>query len=373
MPVSAIFRRMQAAYMEAGRLLNVHVDVLYQCDLDCAHCYLDKKSVPLHPTSFWLDVIDQAAEAGALAMTFSGGEIFLRRDIFELIARARQHGLLVTLKSHAGQVQDSFVERLVELGVTRVSVSYYSTDPAIHDAITRVPGSHARTLDAMTRLARTPVVVEATCIVMKPNLGCYRAVAEQCEALGFGIDLQAYLRVAQSGARFPQDLALDPADLVAFYAFRSEPSRRTAGCGVQGHGLPWEEERNCHAGHSGLYVDPKGRVSPCVNWPMFVADLAAGDRLAEVHDRDPRILAIKASRKGERADCRDCGVKEACFFCPGQAWQETGDPHRATQYHCENGYAMAAGEAVSRGSSPPERPATLGRPKFAILSARASP
>ena len=35
--------RLKSFYTSTGRLMTVHLDILYACDLDCYHCYLDNK------------------------------------------------------------------------------------------------------------------------------------------------------------------------------------------------------------------------------------------------------------------------------------------------------------------------------------------
>ena len=68
---------------------NVHIDLTYRCNERCVHCYLDHHDYGEMTTREVKNVLDQLAEAGALFLTFSGGEIFLRPDLFELIAYGR--------------------------------------------------------------------------------------------------------------------------------------------------------------------------------------------------------------------------------------------------------------------------------------------
>ena len=144
-----LYQEARRDYAVHGMLFDVHIDLLYQCDLDCQHCYLDDKSPHLQPTSFWLGVLDQLAEMQVFSVIISGGEIFLRPDLLEIVAHARSLGIFVQLKSHGGAIDSDVVSELVRLGVTSIAISYYSTDAAIHDGITRRPGSHAKTLAAI--------------------------------------------------------------------------------------------------------------------------------------------------------------------------------------------------------------------------------
>ena len=46
------------------------------------------------------------------------------------------------------------------------------------------------------------------------------------------------------------------------------------------------------------------------------------------------MAACRDLRAGGRAACRDCEDGEYCFFCPGLAERETGDPLRAPPTAC---------------------------------------
>ena len=61
----------------------MHLDVTYRCNERCVHCYLDHDDHGEMTTAEIKGVLDQLAEAGVFFLTFSGGEVFLRRDFFE--------------------------------------------------------------------------------------------------------------------------------------------------------------------------------------------------------------------------------------------------------------------------------------------------
>jgi len=119
--------------------LSVHFDLTYRCNERCVHCYLDHEDHGELSTAECIDALEQLAKAGTLFLTFSGGEIFLRRDLEELLATARRLHFDVSLKTNALLVTPERAEMLWRHGVRRVQISVYSSDGAIHDAITKVP------------------------------------------------------------------------------------------------------------------------------------------------------------------------------------------------------------------------------------------
>ena len=353
------------AYHAAGKLYELQLDLLYQCDLDCEHCYLDDKGRRILPAAFWMDVIDQAAALEVFTLLVSGGEIFLRKDLLEILSHARARGIFVHLKSHGGLIDAAAAAHLGRIGVSSVWLSYYSTDAAVHDAITRRPGSHAATRAAMDHLQAAGVTVLVACAVMQRNKDTWREVIRECEARGISVSLDGEIRAAHSGAAFPRETALEQADLVALEGYQLE---RQGGCEVPSASNDWGQQKNCAAGTLALYVSPEGDVTPCVTWPEPLGNLARGDRLADLWEGSARLRDVKAHTRSDRALCATCAVREDCDFCMGQAFVETGDPHRAIETVCLTTRAKTLARARALGLPDPPLPAGLARPRFSILT-----
>jgi len=121
--------------------ISVQFDLTYRCNERCVHCYLDHDDHGELSTHEVEDVLDQLAAAGTLFLIFSGGELLLRTDFFELLEYARALRFDVKLKTNALLIREAEATRIRDLGVRQVQVSIYSHRAEIHDAITKVPGS----------------------------------------------------------------------------------------------------------------------------------------------------------------------------------------------------------------------------------------
>src|SRR2546425_7516135 len=170
--------------------LSVHIDLTMRCNERCIHCYRVIERRPELTSDELKALLDDVARAGTLYLTFSGGEVFLRADLFELIEHARRLHFDVRLKSNALLITEEKAARLRPLGVRQVDISIYSADPAVHDWVTKVPGSLERSLEGAALLRDAGVTVKLNCPLMKQNVGQYRAIralAERLEVLcGFG-------------------------------------------------------------------------------------------------------------------------------------------------------------------------------------------
>src|SRR2546427_9089001 len=95
-----LMQRVWDRALEQRLPLSVHFDLTYRCNERCVHCYLDHEDHGELSTAECIDALEQLAMAGTLFLTFSGGEIFLRRDLEELLATARRVYFVVNLKNN---------------------------------------------------------------------------------------------------------------------------------------------------------------------------------------------------------------------------------------------------------------------------------
>src|SRR5256885_15033499 len=106
---------------EALRIpLSVHVDLTMRCNERCIHCYRVIERRPELTTAELKALLDDIARAGTLYLTFSGGEIFLRQDLLELIEHARRLRFDVRLKSNALLITAETAARLGALALAPV-------------------------------------------------------------------------------------------------------------------------------------------------------------------------------------------------------------------------------------------------------------
>src|SRR5262245_17400086 len=98
----------------AGIPLSVHVDINMRCNELCGHCYRVVEQRPELSATEVKALLAELARAGTLYLTFSGGEIFLRSDLVELIAEAKRLRFDVRLKTNALLVTEERARQLRE-------------------------------------------------------------------------------------------------------------------------------------------------------------------------------------------------------------------------------------------------------------------
>jgi len=168
--MTSLMAELGATALRLGIPINVQVDLTYRCNERCVHCYLDHDDHGEMTTGEIKGLFDQLAEAGVLFLNLSGGEIFLRRDFFEILEHARALKFCVKLKTNGVLIREQDAERIRSLGVSSVQISIYSHRPDVHDAITKIRGSFERSVRAIRLLRAGGLKVTIANVLMLHNL-----------------------------------------------------------------------------------------------------------------------------------------------------------------------------------------------------------
>jgi len=354
--------------------LAAHLDLTWKCNEGCVHCYLDHSVGDDMDTAEVKGVLDQLAAAGTMFLTLSGGEIMLRKDIFEIVAYARSLLFDVRLKTNGILISERDADRFAEMGVRQVNISIYSHRPEVHDAITRVPGSFARSIEAIRRLKSRGLTVEMRVPVFKGGADNYARLKALADELGVRILFDATITPRMDGGQAPVALNIDADTREEFYLDPAVTASLEDACAPPTP--PGEELLNghsCGAGFKSCYITPQGDVMPCVTFPLVCGSLRHSSFLA-IWKSAP-FLQIRGIRNRDLDTCSSCSSLSSCHRCPGLAFME-GNMRGPSIQDCQNTYAQTKVPtplypAAPLGSAPLRGPAHSGQfvPLAALLPA----
>jgi MoaA/NifB/PqqE/SkfB family radical SAM enzyme len=147
------------------------IRVGFRCNQDCGICWQDRDwgRFGAEQTLRW---IEDFGAAGVRSLIISGGEPTLDPDLERYIRRAHEVGISqVTLETNAIQFHKAgYVERIRDAGIHAAFVSLHSGDPEVSDAITRAPGTHARTVKGVLALLAGGVDVKFNAVMTQEGL-----------------------------------------------------------------------------------------------------------------------------------------------------------------------------------------------------------
>lgn len=122
-------------------LLSMMIELTTICNEKCVHCYIPEHTNIGLKTDDIKRVVKEFREMGGLNLSLTGGEIFLRSDIYEIIEYARNLKLRVFLLTNGTLLGEKEIQLLKKYNIAELSISVYSLDDTIHDSITGVKGS----------------------------------------------------------------------------------------------------------------------------------------------------------------------------------------------------------------------------------------
>lgn len=317
--------------------LSVQVDLTYRCNERCVHCYLDHNDHGEMTTAEIKHLLDEMAEAGVFILTFSGGEIFLRKDFFELLQYARDLTFCVKLKTNAVLIREREAARLRDLGVESIQISIYSHRPEVHDAITLVPGSLKRSLDAIRFLKSQGLKVVIANVLMTANMQDYPGVKALAEELGVECTLDPTVTPMMDGDRSVLRLGVDQSALRQVFRDPSLVGDADEFCAIAAP--PGEDTLNsipCSAGHTACYVSPYGDVFPCVQFPLPTGNVRQ-QRFIDIWRYSDRMNDVRSIRLKDLTTCTSCTHVSSCTRCPGLAFME-GNMRGPSSQDCEKSF-----------------------------------
>jgi radical SAM protein with 4Fe4S-binding SPASM domain len=321
-----------------GVPLSAHLDITWRCNELCVHCYLDHDGDGEMSTDEIKNVLRQLAESGTFFLSISGGEPFLRRDCFEILEYARSLGFNVKLKTNAVMIGLKEAEKLKKLGIEQIQISIYSHRPEIHDAITKLPGSLRRSLEAIKRLKAAGLKVSISNVLMKHNATDARSVQRLATELGVTFAIDPTITPMLNGDRsildlnIPTDILKDVMHSEEFVGNVEEFCSSTSTVDKE-----FLDGYSCSAGHTLAYISPFGDVYPCVQFPMPCGNLRT-QSFKEVWYRSPALTELRSVHVRDLPTCSKCSHAGHCSRCPGLAYME-GNMRGPSSADCEKSEA----------------------------------
>lgn len=146
-------------FKKAGRKffpIKAMVELTYRCNLKCRHCYVAPQTCYRGrkelDTGQVFNILDQLTQAGCLNMGFTGGEPFLREDIFEILAHAKKKGLNIVILTNGTLITPDKADRLERLGLNKIDISFHTVNRDTFDWFTQKAGTYKKVMNAIELL-----------------------------------------------------------------------------------------------------------------------------------------------------------------------------------------------------------------------------
>lgn len=348
-----------------------------KCNLNCSYCFYANEMAVRHdlPTEAWLKFCLELKSLGVRSLSLSGGEVFVRPDLWEIIdaiidARMRfsllSNGTLITEKTIEALSLPSRRQRL-----DSIQVSIDGASPEVHDK-SRGEGSFVRAIRGLRLLkeAKFPVTsrltinrynvddIENVAALLLDDVGLKSFGTNDAMPMGAGCSnqtsitltpaqqLQAMRMLEQLEGKYNGRVTATAGPLAKIKSYREMERARLTGEKATRWRMGYLSACGCI--FNNLSVNHDGMITPCSMLPTTELGHIGRDRISEIWTNHSTLKALRDRRAIPMRDVPGCQACEWVAFCngscPGLACEMTGSIDRGNPHDCYRRFLMQISE-----------------------------
>ncbi|HUX66877.1 MAG TPA: TIGR04053 family radical SAM/SPASM domain-containing protein [Terriglobales bacterium] len=329
--------------------MNVYWETTRACPLACRHCRAEAVLAP-HPDQLTTceaeQLLGQIANFGdpMPQLILTGGDPLSRPDLFELLAHARSLGLRVSMTPAASAaLSREILQQLQAAGLEALGLSLDGSTPERHDRLRGVPGTFARTLQALAWGRDLGFPLQVNSLVSAETADDLPALYELLQPFAIARWSLFFLIAVGRGQQL-QPLPPPQAEALMHWIFECSrqapfivatteaPSYRRVtlterrGQGVNAASAPAAAGRawGIRDGHGIVFVSHTGEVYPSGFLPLSAGNIRR-QPLLDIYRSSPLFAALHDPRQFH-GRCGACEFQAVCGGSRARAFAATGDP-----------------------------------------------
>ena len=308
-----------------------------RCNLFCRHCYREASSAEdiqgELTTAEGKKLITEIKKAGFRLLIFSGGEPLLRKDIFELIAKAREEGLIPAMGSNGTLLTGEMARELKNVGLQGIAISVDSLEREYHDEFRGQQGAFDKTQAGIENALGEGLKVQINLTLTEKNQNELDKMIIYYEKKGVHA-IHPFFLVPTGRALSLADEALREKAYFSMIKKILERQRDTSlelkpTCAPQfmpmarEMGLLLRFTRGCLAGIAYCCILPKGEVHICPYLPVEVGNVRE-TAFADIWQNSVTLKKLRDFNNYGGA-CGCCEYIDICGGCRARAYYYKGD------------------------------------------------
>jgi len=343
----------------------VDVAITGKCNLNCPFCFYSDDMQGRQDISLdeWVTFFYELHRSGVRQVILSGGEVFLRKDLFEILNHIVEIGLRFSLLSNGTLINDQMIGRLNRnyylKRLDSIQISIDGSCPEVHDAI-RGKGSFQKSIEGLRLLIKNnfPVTVRVT--VNRANIYDLENIAKLLlvtmklpgftvnDALPIGAACRTNADITLTGKQQYEAMKIlanieklydgrvqaSAGPLARWHCFQEMEKARAQGKPKSGMGFL----SSCGCAFIKLAVHHDGTIAPCNMLTGLTLGKINKDSFSEVWKNHPILKDLRDRRKiplAKTPGCKECEWSDFCKGgCPVTVFHETRDFNRANSGDC---------------------------------------
>lgn len=306
-------------------------DVNNVCNLDCKHCRVSQKNNKEQLSQKQAkELLSQLWYSGITDLNLSGGEPFLRKDLFELLEFCNKFESIV-ITTNGTLIDEEVCKKLTKFTNVKLSISLDGKE-ATHDEFRRKKGTFKKIMNTLPLLKKYNIKYAIKYTLSKETvedvLDIVRLIAEK-GANEFNvrrvivagnaneemvISNEKYIRVIKD--------VIDECNKLQINFRTGDPLLIPIFPEVFGIDIQNDNIKNiyagCQAGDEIIYIDYQGNVGACSYIPTF-ADNIKEKSLDEILNNNKLFIGLREYKNKLKGKCSECTYKTICGGCRASA------------------------------------------------------
>ncbi len=335
---------MTLATQTENDLYLLAVNMTRRCNLNCAHCYLDAKTLRESgedelTTTEVCNLLDQVAEHNPETMVvLTGGEPLIRKDLETMLTHGSECGLFMVIGTNGMMLTERRVQSLQAAGAMGCGISLDSLDPAQHDAFRGYPGAWQKTMAGMENCRRHDLSFQVHFSVTEANAAEVPAMVDFARACGArvlnffflvctgrgesmsDISPMAYERVLNQildTQEHSEDLIIRARCAPHFQRIAHQRNPDSLLTRAQGY-----DGSSCIAATHYCRITPEGGVTACPYIPDEVGNIRQ-QTFKDIWEQAPGLQQLRQPQL--QGKCGRCEYIQLCGGCRARALAMEGD------------------------------------------------
>ena len=335
------------------------IELTAKCNFNCKMCYVHMSEAEIAASNAkeltagqWLHIAEQAAEAGTLHLTLSGGEPLVRDDFEDIYTGLIMMGLRVSINTNASLLATKYERLFSKYPPAEILVTLYGADSETYRKVCGNSAGFDNVIRGLEFASALPTRLGIRATLIKHNKNQLKLLRDIAYRFKKNLDINPFINMPLPGVSTDVEncrlVATEIVDvleennaLVAELYKNSEQFKAATvssfdgieldKLGVRAQGFDvYPGILKCQASKSMYQIKWDGKMYPCVSFlSPYTSPLEEGFK--EAWNRLPALL--KGLRRPKK--CFSCEYSDRCVICPARVEAETGSFDKAPENICD--------------------------------------
>ena len=309
---------------------SVIFELTPKCNMNCIHCYLQDSHLEEQlSTEDIYALLDLLCDKGILFITFTGGEVFSRKDFLDIYMYAKKKGFFVEIFTNGSLINASIIDVLAKYPPILVDISLYGACEETYKKVTGLEGAFSKVVTNCKKLTDAGIRVALKSPILTVTYDELPEMKALAQSLGVQFRPSFEIISTISGDEKTKGYEL-PMEVVLEYEFNERKKRAQALVDTEDRFGNSDDLFRCKIGITGFVIDYNGNICPCMKFRHRGQKLTREnfDTIWESYGTYKRIKYPKGHK------CLNCKAVDYCDVCPAERDFLEGDMYFRCERDC---------------------------------------